>query len=256
LPFLSLRGTAIPACPPLRSRVALRLTNRQKYDAFPVLLLILSRRSTGPPFDIISSGVLCSSTHSRQRIVRGMKQSSRASKLRRIKRKHRPRVLDLFAGCGGFSLGFLSAGFRVVGAVESDPLAVKSHALNFCNIFNTRQFELHSKPRDITELEPEELVGELSLGEPTDAVDVIIGGPPCQAFARVGRAKLREIASHPKAFLKDPGDRYPQAFRHVRKLFGKHLRKEEAARISQPSRGLYPQDTQAFKSRLLGVPII
>jgi len=39
---------------------------------------------------------------------------------------------------------------------------------------------------------------------PEDAVDVIIGGPPCQAFARVGRAKLREVADHPEAFLLDP----------------------------------------------------
>ncbi|MBH8551288.1 DNA cytosine methyltransferase [Nostocaceae cyanobacterium CENA357] len=36
------------------------------------------------------------------------------------------------------------------------------------------------------------------------AIDVIIGGPPCQAFARVGRSKLREIADHPEAFRQDP----------------------------------------------------
>ena len=41
-------------------------------------------------------------------------------------------------------------------------------------------------------------------GRPADAVDVVVGGPPCQAFARIGRAKLREIAGDPEAFLKDP----------------------------------------------------
>jgi DNA (cytosine-5)-methyltransferase 1 len=31
----------------------------------------------------------------------------------------------------------------------------------------------------------------------------LVGGPPCQAFARVGRAKLREVMEHPEAFLHD-----------------------------------------------------
>jgi DNA (cytosine-5)-methyltransferase 1 len=132
-----------------------------------------------------------------------MNRCSRLLKTQRIKEKHPPRVLDLFAG-GGFSLGFSSAGFEVVGAVEVDPLAAKSHALNFCKGETPRQFEAHAKPRDITTVEPADLIEDLSLGNVRDAVDVIIGGPPCQAFARVGRAKLREIASHPTAFLKDP----------------------------------------------------
>ena len=34
-----------------------------------------------------------------------------------------------------------------------------------------------------------------------------MGGPPCQAFARVGRSKLREIADHPEAFRHDPRSR-------------------------------------------------
>jgi DNA (cytosine-5)-methyltransferase 1 len=50
--------------------------------------------------------------------------------------------------------------------------------------------------RDITRLEPDELG--------LDAVDVLVGGPPCQAYARVGRAKLREVADHPAAFKVDP----------------------------------------------------
>jgi len=43
------------------------------------------------------------------------------------------------------------------------------------------------------------------------SVDFIVGGPPCQAFARVGRAKLREIMRHPAAFLRDPR---AQLYRH------------------------------------------
>ena len=42
------------------------------------------------------------------------------------------------------------------------------------------------------------------LGLIPDELDVIIGGPPCQSYARVGRAKLREVYEHPHAFKLDP----------------------------------------------------
>ena len=47
----------------------------------------------------------------------------------------------------------------------------------------------------------------MGLGAPQSAFDIIVGGPPCQAFARVGRSKLREIADHPEAFRHDPRSR-------------------------------------------------
>ena len=62
----------------------------------------------------------------------------------------------------------------------------------------------HAKARDITKIDPEELIEDFGLGSLERAVDVIVGGPPCQAYARVGRAKLREIAEHPQAFKVDP----------------------------------------------------
>jgi len=42
------------------------------------------------------------------------------------------RVLDLFAGCGGFSLGFKWAGYQLVGAVEQKPEAARNYARNLC----------------------------------------------------------------------------------------------------------------------------
>jgi DNA (cytosine-5)-methyltransferase 1 len=126
-------------------------------------------------------------------------------KLNRIAQGERPRVLDLFAGCGGISLGFQSAGFDLVGAVEFDPAAAKSHAMNFHKNCNPDQFIAHAKARDITKTEPAELFADFGLtGNLVDQIDLIVGGPPCQAFARVGRAKLREVAEHPEAFLNDP----------------------------------------------------
>jgi DNA (cytosine-5)-methyltransferase 1 len=120
-------------------------------------------------------------------------------KIERLAQGGRRRVLDLFSGCGGLSLGFHRAGFEVAAAVESDPLAARSHGLNF-----HPASEAHSKHRDITSLTPAELADELDLGPVPDAIDVIVGGPPCQAFSRVGRPKLREIAEHPRAFKHDP----------------------------------------------------
>ena len=129
-----------------------------------------------------------------------MKASTQSirQKIARIAAGGRPRVLDLFAGCGGLSLGFHAAGFQIAGAVEIDADAAASHALNFHG--GARE---HGKARDITTLGPKELAREMKLGQPSGAIDVMVGGPPCQAFARVGRSKLREVDAHPLAFKRD-----------------------------------------------------
>lgn len=120
-------------------------------------------------------------------------------KIQRLAAGGMPRVLDLFSGCGGLSLGFLREGFEIAAAVENDPLAARSHGLNFHGGDAD-----HSLGRDITQLSPADLARELGLGGVASSVDVIVGGPPCQAFARVGRPKLREVAEHPRAFKHDP----------------------------------------------------
>jgi len=110
------------------------------------------------------------------------------SKIERIRQGGTPRVLDLFAG-GGISLGFHSAGFKIIGAVEFDPKAAISHARNFHPNTSEKMFQIHAKARDITETDPRDLLQEYGLKGRIDShVDLIVGGPPCQAFARVGRA--------------------------------------------------------------------
>ncbi len=131
-----------------------------------------------------------------------MKKANRNAinqKIARIKAGGIPRVLDLFSGCGGLSLGLMAAGAEIAAAIENDPHAAKSHGLNF-----HAGAKEHSMARDITQTKPEKLTAELKLGRAAMAFDIIIGGPPCQAFARVGRSKLREVAEHPEAFRHDP----------------------------------------------------
>ena len=137
-----------------------------------------------------------------------------AQKIERLRSGGAPRVLDMFAGCGGLSLGFQTAGFKIVAAIEIDPDAARSHGVNFHN-----GAKLHTRERDVS-TSPEMFAEDLGVGPVIDAFDVIVGGPPCQAFARVGRPKLREIDAHPQAFLHDPRAR----------LFLEWLRYVEACR--------------------------
>ncbi len=134
-----------------------------------------------------------------------------ARKLDRLREGQRPRVLDLFSGCGGLSLGFEAAGCSISAAVEFDKDAARSHGINFHG-----GDEAHSLPVDITATRPQDLAKRLRLGPVRDAIDIIVGGPPCQAFARVGRSKLREIDEHPEAYVHDPRARlYQEYLRYV-----------------------------------------
>lgn len=132
-------------------------------------------------------------------------------KIARLAEGRRPRVLDLFAGCGGLSLGFHAAGFDIAAAVESDSDAAASHGRNF-----HPGDPQHSQARNIIGLAPETFAVDLRLGPVSSAIDVLVGGPPCQAFARVGRSKLREIDAHPEAFKQDARARlYLEYLRYV-----------------------------------------
>jgi DNA (cytosine-5)-methyltransferase 1 len=103
--------------------------------------------------------------------------------------------MDLFAGCGGLTLGFATAGFELIASVESDALAAESHGANFAAMSHGKHREAHYKARDINAETPASIFRDLGIRGPVDEqVDVLVGGPPCQAFARVGRAKLRHEA--------------------------------------------------------------
>jgi len=118
-----------------------------------------------------------------------------ANKIRRIQAGQPPRYMDLFAGCGGISLGFLTAGFQPVASVEIDPHAAQTHGANFGRWSMGGDQIAHHAARDVTNEDPATIFSDLGIHGPVDdQVDILVGGPPCQAFARVGRAKLREQA--------------------------------------------------------------
>jgi len=76
-----------------------------------------------------------------------------------------PRVIELFAGCGGMALGFKNAGFRTVLANEWDKDACETLRANITDrVLNCAIQEVEKFP---------------------DA-DVVVGGPPCQGFSNLG----------------------------------------------------------------------
>ncbi|MEW5873411.1 MAG: DNA cytosine methyltransferase [Chloroflexota bacterium] len=125
-------------------------------------------------------------------------------KLQRFLKSANLRVVDLFSGCGGLSLGFQRAGYKILGGVECDQKAARTHALNFFKGLSEEDLEIHASPVDITDTSPEQfMIKVLHAESPDNLLDIIIGGPPCQAFARIGRAKLRQVAEHSEAYLND-----------------------------------------------------
>lgn len=84
-------------------------------------------------------------------------------------------VIDLFCGCGGFSLGFETAGFNVLLGIDIWKDALKTFQHN------------HTKSKtllaDLSILQPTETVGLLD----GNRIDVVIGGPPCQGFSIAGK---------------------------------------------------------------------
>lgn len=136
----------------------------------------------------------------------------RATKLRRIRTGAKPRTLELCSGCGGLSLGLAAGGFSLQAHVENDPNAAQTYALNFKPPAGTPPAKWGA-PRDMVEQSAEDIVEDLGLASPAvEAFDVLAAGLPCQAFARIGRSKLRSLAGDDEAYRNDPRARLYERF--------------------------------------------
>ena len=82
------------------------------------------------------------------------------------------KVIDLFAGCGGLSLGFEAAGYETIG-YEIEEAAVNTYNRNLSGICYLQKLE---------------------VGFEYPKADIVIGGPPCQPFSVFGKQKGMEDA--------------------------------------------------------------
>ena len=106
--------------------------------------------------------------------------------------------IDLFAGAGGLSEGFYRKGFEALVHLEIDKWA--------CETLKTRMehygyHDIDKKlvQKDITDSDTIEVLQEVVGNK---EVDIIIGGPPCQAYSSLGRAKDEHgMTKDPRNFL-------------------------------------------------------
>ncbi len=87
------------------------------------------------------------------------------------------KLIDLFSGCGGMSLGFQNAGFEVVAAYDNWKPAVEVYGTNF----NHPVYQ-----RDLSEIS---IIEEIKSYQ----AQIIVGGPPCQDFSIAGK---RDFIGH------------------------------------------------------------
>lgn len=85
----------------------------------------------------------------------------------------KPTAVDLFCGCGGLTVGLKQAGFKVIGAVDIDPLSVVTYKANHWGV------KVWGK--DIRDLDTHDLAVELGLDK--KQLDLLAGCPPCQGFS-------------------------------------------------------------------------
>jgi DNA (cytosine-5)-methyltransferase 1 len=125
-------------------------------------------------------------------------------------------LVDLFSGCGGFSLGAQEAGFRVAAAFDIDPVLTFAFPSNFPH---TRLVI-----GDISKIH-----GDTVLAAAGGRVDGIFGGPPCQGFSMIGR----RLPDDPRSLL------VGHFFRIVREV-------QPAFFVMENVRGLGSSDSRAI----------
>lgn len=150
--------------------------------------------------------------------------------------------IDLFAGAGGLSEGFINAGFDPIAHVESDKAAcfTLKTRLAFHYLLSNNQLDIYNSylkgeiSRDrLYDSIPEKLlnsvinkyiseennleifaaIDNILQEDEIEEVDLIIGGPPCQAYSNIGRAALKHIEDDPRKKLYIEYGRFLEHFR-------------------------------------------
>lgn len=113
------------------------------------------------------------------------------TKLHRSKKgipKSKPTAIDLFCGCGGLTLGLKRAGFKVIGAVDNNHLAVETYKANHQNghVFET----------DINNLTTLKVKRRLKIKK--WELDLLAGCPPCQGFSTIRTLNGNLVVEDPR----------------------------------------------------------
>jgi len=107
----------------------------------------------------------------------------RQIKKRTIGTERKLTALSLFSGGGGMDLGVTEAGFDILASVEIDPFCCETLRTNI-GMAERRSRIIES---DIRLINPQELLESMELT--TGELDLLFGGPPCQAFSQIGKRK-------------------------------------------------------------------
>ena len=112
--------------------------------------------------------------------------------------KRKYTFIDLFAGCGGLSEGFYREGFKALAHVEIDHWA--------CESLRTRMKYYGYKNSDNEVIENDitayDIIQKIDKAVKGRNVDIIIGGPPCQAYSTAGRVRDgKRMATDPRNYL-------------------------------------------------------
>lgn len=99
--------------------------------------------------------------------------------------KELPEVIDLFSGCGGLALGFKQAGFDIPWGIELMENAAKNANYNLSVCYGHKPGHICG---DITEMK-----GDMFADKGGKNGYIVIGGPPCQAYSLIGRAKINSL---------------------------------------------------------------
>src|SRR5262249_39317819 len=114
--------------------------------------------------------------------LRKLCSTYREDQCRRMEQTDLPTAVDLFSGAGGLSEGLTRAGFRVLLALDSDPLALRTYRLNHPAIPDNRIL-----CRDVQTLRR----GEIRRLLGREQLDLLAGAPPCHGFSHAGfRSKV------------------------------------------------------------------
>ena len=106
-------------------------------------------------------------------------------KRNKMNKKNKYTFIDLFAGCGGLSEGFYKQEFTSLTHVEYDSFA--------CRTLKTRMQHYGYSEEEASVLETDitndNIIDQIKNEIKDNKVDIIIGGPPCQSFSTLGRAR-------------------------------------------------------------------